>query len=347
MSHKIGSFRVLGTEMKEESAQTLARQWAMLRALPRAPIKATTGEIADKLANEGFEVSRRTIERDLHSLAGLFPLFVDDRAKPYGWCWARDANFEFMPRLTSSQAVTLLLAQSHLHHLLPIGMRKDLLPVFEAAAQTLVNSGWKDWHKCTAVISMTLALIPPKVDLKVLDCVQTALARRRCISGQYRTKGSVNPKEIAINPLGLLVRGSALYLVCTLFEYADVRQLALHRLANLAVLPKASRSPAGFDFRTYAAAEGAHLLSRGSIRLVCCFDVSAAEHLVESPLAPDQTWKLVDNGLRAEVTATVENDERLRWWLMGFGSQAEVLAPASLRAELRDEYAAGLACYSA
>src|SRR3546814_13144928 len=77
----------------------------MLRGIPRSPLRVTTGELEAKLADEGFAVSRRTLERDLHGLSGLFPLELDDRVRPYGWSWAKGANFEFMPKLTSSQAV--------------------------------------------------------------------------------------------------------------------------------------------------------------------------------------------------------------------------------------------------
>src|SRR3546814_8069227 len=76
----------------------------MLRGIPRSPLRVTTGELEAKLADEGFAVSRRTLERDLHGLSGLFPLELDDRVRPYGWSWAKGANFEFMPKLTSSQA---------------------------------------------------------------------------------------------------------------------------------------------------------------------------------------------------------------------------------------------------
>src|SRR3546814_19511456 len=81
----------------------------MLRGIPRSPLKATTKELEDKLLDEGFEVSRRTLERDLHLLSIHFPLVLDDRSKPYGWSWAKDAHFEFMPKLTAAQAVALQL----------------------------------------------------------------------------------------------------------------------------------------------------------------------------------------------------------------------------------------------
>ncbi len=37
------------------------------------------------------------------------------------------------------------------------------------------------------------------------------------------------------------------------------------------------------------------------------------------------------------VEATVADTAELRWWLAGFGSSVEVLGPASLREEFREE----------
>lgn len=331
--------------MKEDASQTLARQWAMLRAVPRAPIKVTVAELASALLDQGFRVSRRTIERDLHLLSGRFPLVLDDRAKPYGWSWMKGAGFEFMPVLTPSQAVALLLAKTHLRSLLPQNMHKDLMPVFEAAERELASSGWKDWHRRTAVVPATLALLPPKMSPSVLATVQAALARKRCLEGLYRAKGSEKAKRMRIHPLGLLSRGPILYLVCTLFDYDDVRQLALHRLTDVVEMSEPRREPVGFDFPVYARTVGSQLNSRGRIRLVAWFDAAAAEHLREAPLSKDQTWRPLEGTQKVEVTATVEDDDQLQWWLLAFGSHVTVVAPESIRMNVQTELSVTLKSY--
>ncbi|MGA8277192.1 MAG: WYL domain-containing transcriptional regulator [Rhodanobacteraceae bacterium] len=331
--------------MRETSGQTLARQWAMLRAIPRTPYAMTAAELAERLRDEGYHTSRRTIERDLHILSARFPLTLDDRSKPYGWSWMKDASFECTPRLTPSQSVALLLARTHLRSLLPQNLHKDLLPVFEAAERAVAYSGWKDWHRRTAVVPVALPLLPPKIAPSVLTTVQMALARKHCIEGRYRAKGSAAAKRMRIHPLGLIVRGPVLYLACTLFDYDDVRQLALHRLTDVTESDEPRRETAGFDFAAYAQGEGVRLHSRGSIRLVVRFAEAAAEHLRETPLSKDQTWRPIESGARVEVTATVEDDDRLRWWLLAFGSQVEVCKPAALRRALRQDLLEAIANY--
>jgi predicted DNA-binding transcriptional regulator YafY len=319
------------TDMNDESGQTLARQWTMLRGIPRSPLKVTAGELASRLRDEGFTVSRRTIERDLHALSARFPLVLDDRAKPFGWSWAKGANFEFMPGLTPSQAVALLLARTHLRDLLPQSMHKELAPLFDTATQALSRSGWKDWHRRTAVVPMGLTLVPPKISPDVLPAVQSAIARRSCIRARYRNKGEKQARVMKIHPLGLFSRGPVIYLVCTFFDFDDICTLPLHRFSEIVESGEPARESKDFDFQKWVDVNARHYLSKGPIRMVARFDAAAAERLRETPLSADQSLKDLEKSGEVEVSATVEDDELLRWWLLGFGQNVVVLRPKSLR----------------
>src|SRR3546814_5962985 len=79
---------------------------------------------------------------------------------------------------------------------------------------------------------------------------------------------------------------------------------------------------------------------RGAIRLLARFEWAAAEHLRESPLSQDQTWQPDESGEAVTVTATVQDDEQLRWWLLAFGGYVEVLEPKKLRREIAASLAA-------
>lgn len=330
--------------MSIHSSDTVARQWAMLRLLPRAPRKITAQDIRSMLDAHGFRTTSRTVERDLQALSQRFPLVVDESSKPYGWSWAKDANFEFAPRLSSSQSVALLLSRTHLHQFLPQALLHELMPLFDMAERELGPTGWKSWHRHTAVIPTALPLLPPKLSPTVLDHVHTALATRRCLSGQYRSKGSDSVREVTIHPLGLIVRGPVQYLVCTLFDYSDVRQLALHRLSDTKLLPAPSLVPENFDFPQYVA-KAVKYEPQGTIRLVVLFDAAAAEHLRETPISHDQVLKDIEDTGKVELVATIESDETLRWWLRALGSKVEVLEPDSLRAEILSDIRSSLMSY--
>lgn len=59
-----------------------------------------------------------------------------------------------------------------------------------------------------------------------------------------------------------------------------------------------------------------------------------AHMLRETPLSLDHT--IMDlNEERVIVQATVHDSSELRWWLLGFGVQVEVIAPIALRREMQ------------
>ena len=323
--------------MSDESGKTLERQWTMLQSLPRAPLKMTAAELEERLQSEGFNVSRRTIERDLKNLSTRFPIVVDDRAMPFGWSWSKDAKFDLMPRLTTGQAVALLMAKTHLHDLLPQVMAKELQPLFETAQQSLAHAGWKDWHKRTAVIPAGMKLIPPTISRNVMNQVHSALARKFCLSTDYTAAGESIATKLYVHPLGLMQRGAKQYLVGTLFDYDNIVELPLHRMSAATLTDDRASSPKGFDFQTYAKTTARTHMSSGTIKLVAVFAKHAGLHLTEAPVSEDQTWKYVDCGTRIEIRATVADDELTRYWLMGFGCLVEVVSPKSLRAEFASD----------
>lgn len=147
------------------SSDTLGRQWRMLQLIPRAPRKISAEDLKSALEGHGFPTTRRTVERDLQNLSGQFGLVADETNKPFGWSWAKNADFQFAPRFTASQCVALLLSRAHLHGLLPQTLFHELSPMFSKAEQELKATGWKDWHQRTAVIPTSMPLLPPKMSL--------------------------------------------------------------------------------------------------------------------------------------------------------------------------------------
>jgi predicted DNA-binding transcriptional regulator YafY len=321
--------------MREDPYVTRQRRSALLQAIPRLPNTVTVAQLAAALNNADFHPSRRTIERDLHQLSEHFPLTVDDSGRTFRWSMMKTASIQFMPRLTVSQSLALTLALAHIKNLLPRTMLDDLIPVFEAAERELARTGWKDWHKRTAVAPAAFALLPPKIDAKVLSDVQHALARRLRMTAKYRSKGAKAPRKREIQPLGLLVRGSVQYLVCMLPEYDKPRQLCLHRMSDTVIGTERCKDPHGFSMSRYA--RGLNIDSRGKIRLRLIFDETAADHIRETPLSKYQTWRPIPGTNKVEVSATVDDDVQLKRWLLSFGSEVEVIAPEHLRLEMIQE----------
>jgi predicted DNA-binding transcriptional regulator YafY len=77
------------------------------------------------------------------------------------------------------------------------------------------------------------------------------------------------------------------------------------------------------------------------IRLKAKFLRGAADHLVETPLSEDQIIEKLDVQ-HVLVTATVRDTAQLEWWLLGFGSLAQVLEPQILAVRIAEATRTGL-----
>jgi predicted DNA-binding transcriptional regulator YafY len=184
----------------------------------------------------------------------------------------------------------------------------------------------------------------PEIDEAILDAVTRGLLEGRRLDVAYRSREKGDLLRCELNPLGLVFKGGVAYLVCTFWDYTDIRQIVLHRLQRAEVLEVPATVPEGFDLDRYIQ-EGEFSYPVGApIRIEAVFSRGAHLHLQDTPLSADQVITELDHE-RVLLRATVENTAELRWWLLGFGDLVEVLAPADLRAEFRERAAALAARY--
>ncbi|MHB1896982.1 MAG: helix-turn-helix transcriptional regulator [Metallibacterium sp.] len=314
--------------------QTLYRQWLVLQMIPRAPRKVSAREIVERLHAEGQDATKRTVERDLIALSAIFPLQANERARPYGWSYAAEAAGFSLPGMSPLQAIVLRLARSHLGRLLPAHLDEALQPYFRQADQVLAGVGRDghrfDWDRHVAMVEPTQPLLPPTIDGGVLETVHVALDCGQRLRLTYDSRSQQQTLHYTVNPLGLVYRGAVGYLVATIVPYDDPRQFALHRIRVAELLDEAAMQPAGFDLHTYARSGAFGFLDEGPIALELRMQRPAAQHLYETPLSADQ--RIDDDGPdHVRIHATVNLTSQLRWWILGFGGQVEVLAPLRLR----------------
>lgn len=315
---------------------TQLRQWAMLKRIPQHPRQIAARELTERLGLDGFEVGKRTVERDLVSLSAIFPLISDERSKPYGWSWSKDAEAFALPTMSPLQALTLELAHDHLATLLPASLLDTLAPYFKCA-EGVLSSGESvkklaSWRKKVAIVPAGQPLIPPNYPEEVIEAVHSALLSEQQLKITYTSRELSETKTYPTHPLGLVQRGAVTYLVATIYNYTDIRLFAVHRIQAAQVLDQATKPPENFDLAQYISQGAFGFDEGGAIKIVVRFKTAAAEHLWETPLSLDQQITPDQPGW-VRMQATVPDTAQLRWWLKGFGGEVEVLEPTSLRDE--------------
>lgn len=326
----------------------IATQIELLSLIPAHPRKASVAQIEQGLRGAGCAIGRRTIERHLLNLSRRFAI-VRCAGKPAGWSWREGTPPLRLPGFDQGTALTLHLVERHLAHLLPSGVRQQLEPDFaqaRAALDRLPDAAARRWAQRVAVLSSGPPLLPPEVDPGVRAVVFAALLGGRQFAADYRAVLAADAKRYRFNPLALVWRDGVFYLLATLFDYDDVLQFALHRMAHALALDDATVEPVGFDLHHYIVAERQFDIPDGPpARIELRVDDWLARHLSERRLADDQSIDPLRGQSRFRVSATVPLTAALRWWLLSLGAGVEVRKPARLRAALAQDIARMAAQY--
>ena len=275
---------------KQNAQDAIARQWVMLRHLPRYPQKVTAGTLKSRIEGEGHAVSKRTIERDLQALTALFPLVSDEREKPYGWSWKQDAPALNMPGLSPMEALIFHLAARHLQPLLPAAALKALGSHFRLAEERLSAAAQaRAWANKVRVVPMSQPLKPPKVDPAVYAAVTEALLIERSMKVTYRRRGDKKSRDYVLHAQALVQRGPVTYLVATAYDFSDPLLFVLHRFVSAKCLPEPVRRLQGFDVDAYIASGALGFGGKGqAISLEALVNAEVVEHLEETPLSADR-----------------------------------------------------------
>ena len=235
------------------SNDTLYRQWLLLSKIPRFPRQITIGELRAYLEDEGFDVHIRTIQRDLDKLSTIFPLSCKNQGRTNYWFWEEAARIKELPNMDVATALAFAMASSYLQSILPQTTLSLLQPYFQRADEVLSanqQSKLHNWPEEVAVIGHGPKLLNPKIAPAFRQTVYEALMKDRQIYAVYQPRNK-DKTEYLIHPLGIVNRQAVIYLVCTLWNFKDIRQLALHRFHQAELREEAAERPKSFNLQDY------------------------------------------------------------------------------------------------
>lgn len=331
--------------------ETTVRCLAMLRMIPVAPNSIDVATLEERLTDQDYSISRRQIQRDLRKLSIPFPIREEKKegSKANIWFWMEGTEIMDIPRMDPQTALTFTLVESFLKKVLPTSILNNLDPHFRRAKgilSGLLGVHPYKWYENIRIVPRGQALVSPPVDRNILEILHEALRLKKQIKAMYQKRNARVPKEYIIHPLGLVFKHELVYLVCTLWGYDDVKQLALHRFISAKIIDTNSNKAKKFDLDKYILqGEFSYPVKEKPIKLHLVFDSESIGHLFESPLSEDQTIKKQVDG-RYLLKATVLETSELHWWLLGFGDYVEVIKPKALRKQFAETFNNLVAMYN-
>ncbi|MCX5015226.1 WYL domain-containing protein [Streptomyces sp. NBC_00555] len=295
---------------------------------------------ADTLARE-LEVSTRTVLRDIEALSAAGVPVYAERGRHGGFALLPGFRTE-LTGLNHDEALALLTAGS--------GRGEQVFGLGSALASAMrkVVDALPESHQATASDAAQRFLVDPETDLlsrrMVTEEVPGATmieVRRAVLAGHklrihYAATGQT-PQWRTVDPIGLVTVRDRAYLLAT--RSGENRTYRLSRVLAAEELPETAQRPNRVDLDRIWRERSAQFLSGGDhIIVLVRVNPARREELLDTALAVRAEEPDADGWLRLEVT--FQDSRHAEWALWQLSTDAEALAPQSLRASLRNRAAA-------
>lgn len=304
------------------------------RLLSALLLLQSRGRVTGREMAERLEVSGRTVHRDMEALGAAGVPVYALRGSRGGWQLDEDWRTQ-VPGLDEAELRALLMSQPRvlgdprlvaaaeralgkLMASLPVSMRAQANSIRQRLH--VDTTGWRG-------LTETVDSLP---------VVQEAVARDLQLSFHYR-KPDGKVTERVVDPLGLVAKGSAWYLVANTSE--GFRTFRVSRMDRAVLMQTASVRPAGFDLAAHWKSSTDQLReSRKRYKATLRVEASVADRLAmwrcSSPKAltsldPASGWVIRE--------IEFDDEEQACFVALGLGPRAEVLSPPDLRARVAED----------
>ena len=314
----------------------LARQWQLLQLIDD-PAGIAVDDAARKL-----RCTVRTIWRDLDVLqkAG-FPLYDDKCADGRRSLWKLEEQFTLgLPvKLTLAETAALVMSRDLLR---PAGsgtIGAALVSAFDKIGRVLSRDALRfldEMRETIGVRAVGAKLLAPAAEHVAL--IQRALLERRRLDMRYYSMSRDEETHRQVDPYHLTIFDGGFYLVGYCHLRKTERIFAVDRIRTLKIL--AIRFEVRSSFKADEYLKHAWGIVKGEIVPVkVMFSRSVARYIRDRLWHPSQEFRHLPDG-RLEISLRVADTLELRRWILGYGSEAEVTEPASIRETLAKEAAA-------
>ncbi|MEU5023774.1 helix-turn-helix transcriptional regulator [Streptomyces milbemycinicus] len=301
---------------------------------------------ADTLARE-LEVSTRTVLRDIEALSAAGVPVYAERGRHGGFALLPGFRTE-LTGLNQDEALALLTAAP--------GRGEQAFGLGSALASAMrkVVDALPESHQTSASDAARRFLVEPETDLlsrrPVTEKVPgTAMIeiRRSVLAGHklriHYAATDQAPQWRTVDPIGLVTVRDRGYLLATR-SGAD-RTYRLSRVLAAEELPEPAQRPNAVDLDRVWRERCAQFLSSDHIAVLVRVNPERREDLLSTVVAVRAAEPDADGWLRLEVT--FQDLRHAEWALWQLSTDAEALAPASLRTALRNRAAAITTRYEA
>ena len=283
---------------------------------------------ASRLASE-CGVTERTIYRDMIALAGAdVPIYYDRGYKLASTNFLPPLNLDF----SEYNLLRLALESSPLYK---TGAHRTLFRRVKAKVEAGLTESVKKkrlFTPRTTHIEVPISISEEK-GRQYYTIIEQAIVTNHCLQMQYNSIDSGLTDRI-VEPYFIVFRGRAFYFVALCQLRNAFRTFRIDRVEELRETYDSFVRRDGVDAESYF--EGSwELYSDDPVEIVIIFSGKAARVISSSQHHSDESIAELE-GDRIEYRVKTRGIEEIRRWILGFGSEAEVLAPTQLRDDIAE-----------
>jgi proteasome accessory factor B len=186
---------------------------------------------------------------------------------------------------------------------------------------------------------------PFEIDSSIIDKLDTGLKNHHRLRVIYSSQKSNADKEYIIDPYAIVFRRHSWYILAASREHSKVRQFKLARFRSAADTGELFEVPQDFDVDEYFRLSWEAWAGGEPTAVKVRFSPKVARIIMESRRHPTQIVTLQPDG-SVVFEVCVAGIEEIAIWIMGYGKDAEVLEPNSLREYILDHARGMSALYS-
>lgn len=280
-----------------------------------------------------FEVSTRTIKRDIDFMKVRYQLPIEYDARRYGFFFTGPVeDFPSVP-VTEAEMFALFIAQKAVNQYRGTSFAQPLEAAFRKLTAQLSSGASFTLNNLDQALSFR-PFAPGDTDVDTFQQLTQALQDRRVVSFLYRNLGAEKAQTRLVHPYHLACIDSHWYLFAFDEQRKAMRTFVLTRLRDLEVKKRTFTVSAKFDANEHLKGSLSVFKGTDDYEVVIDFDRWAAD-LVRGRRwhASQDITELPKGQMRLRLRLnSIEEAER---WVLGWGTHATVVRPKALAERLR------------
>lgn len=318
----------------------LGRQWKIIQKLLSSGSGKTAAELADSL-----NLHPRTVYRDLEALQSAgFPLYTEQRGRNSFWALLASARRPIPLPLDVTELMALYFSRDRVKMLKNTIYFDALETLFQKIKAMLPPEYLSFLERIEKNLEVGTGPYKPYGRFReIIDRVNEAMVQKRHIRIDYYSMSRKERTKRMVAPYTIWFFDNSFYMIgyCRLRE--EVRIFAVDRIRNLETTEEPFEVPDAFDAERFMRSSFGVFHGR-PVQVKIRFSPKVSEYVSEKIWHDSQRIEPLADG-SILFTAEVAGTDEIKFWILNWGAEAEVLAPEGLRTEIRAEAEAVLHRY--